>query len=107
MRTELQRVLELQTQYQARLSPAMSERGVLVRDRIPGWLEGHADELGEKLGVNDFFAEGRDGTGLKTRVPWTRFGSRSRSPKATTGFYVVYLFDAVGERVYLAQPGHH
>jgi hypothetical protein len=80
----------------------MNERGVLVRDRISAWLEDHATELAENLGIDDFFAEGRDGTGLKTRVPWTRFGSRSRSPRATSGFYVVYLFDAAGGSVHLS-----
>jgi hypothetical protein len=80
----------------------MSERGVLVRDAVPGWLNDSAKGLAEVLGVDDFFAEGRDGTGLKTRVPWARFGSRSRSPRATTGFYVVYLFDAAGNKVYLS-----
>jgi hypothetical protein len=80
----------------------MSERGVLVRDAIPGWLDANAATLSASLGVEDFFAEGRDGTGLKTRVPWARFGSRSLSPRATTGFYVVYLFDADGENVYLS-----
>lgn len=80
----------------------MAERGVLVRDAIPGWLNANAPKLAEALGVDDFFAEGRDGTGLKTRVPWARFGSRSRSPRATTGFYVVYLFDAAGSSVYLS-----
>ena len=29
-------------------------------------------------------------------------GSRRRSPRATEGFYVVYLFDALGENVYLS-----
>lgn len=102
MHTDLQRVLELQGQYQARLSSAMSERGVLVRDAIPAWLDSHTTKLVDSLGVDDFFAEGRDGTGLKTRVPWARFGSRSRSPRATSGFYVVYLFDAAGKNVYLS-----
>jgi MrcB-like, N-terminal domain len=58
--------------------------------------------LGDILAIDDFFAEGRDGTGRKTRVPWIRFGSRSRSPRATEGFYVVYLFDALGGTVYLS-----
>jgi len=31
-----------------------------------------------------------------------RFGSRSRSPRATEGFYVVYLFDALGGTVFLS-----
>jgi hypothetical protein len=80
----------------------MSERGLLIRNAAPAWLNGHASDLGDVLAVDDFFAEGRDGTGRKTRVPWVRFGSRSRSPRATEGFYVVYLFDALGNAVYLS-----
>lgn len=94
--------MELQSQYDYRSSPAMNERGLLIRDAAPAWLTGYATVLGDTLGVEDLFAEGRDGTGRKTRVPWVRFGSRSRSPRATEGFYVVYLFDALGEAVYLS-----
>jgi len=80
----------------------MSERGLLIRNTAPAWLAHHATDLGHILVVDDFFAEGRDGTGRKTRVPWVRFGSRSRSPRATEGFYVVYLFDALGGTAYLS-----
>ncbi|WP_424190509.1 MrcB family domain-containing protein [Actinokineospora sp. G85] len=34
-------------------------------------------------------------------MPWARVFSASRSPSATRGWYVVYLFDAAGERAYL------
>jgi hypothetical protein len=80
----------------------MNERGLLIRGTVPAWLNGHSATLSDILAVDDFFAEGRDGTGRKTRVPWIRFGSRSRSPRATEGFYVVYLFDALGGTVYLS-----
>ena len=80
----------------------MTERGLLIRNAAAAWLDSHAADLGDILAVDDFFAEGRDGTGRKTRVPWVRFGSRSRSPRATEGFYVVYLFDAIGDAVYLS-----
>ncbi|QVJ01223.1 DUF3578 domain-containing protein [Nocardiopsis eucommiae] len=46
--------------------------------------------------------EGRDGTGLKTEVPWTRVYLPERSPHATEGWYLVYLFSAKGDRVYLS-----
>jgi hypothetical protein len=102
VQTELRRILELQAQYESNSTPAMSERGILVRDDVPNWIRGHGAELAERLEIDDFFAEGRDGTGRKTRVPWARFGSRSRSPRATEGFYLVYLFDAQGNNVYLS-----
>lgn len=102
MRDYLERVLELQLQYTSTSTPGMQERGRLVRQSVADWLREHEGELGDLLGVDDYFAEGRDGTGRKTRVPWVRFGSYSRSPSATGGFYVVYLFDASGDTVYLS-----
>jgi MrcB-like, N-terminal domain len=91
----------------------MKERGSLVRNDIPSWIEGNAGVLGPALGVDDVFAEGSNGAGRNARVPWTRFGSRLRAPKPTEGFYVVYLFDARGQMVYLSlnqgttSPGAH
>ncbi|GAB3875426.1 DUF3578 domain-containing protein [Terrabacter terrigena] len=51
-------------------------------------------------GINDLAVEGRDATGLKSRTPWARVHSISRSPRATEGWYVVYLFSEAGDRVY-------
>jgi hypothetical protein len=104
MQAELKRILELQGQYRWDNTPAMQERGQLIRSTTATWLRSHAPQLAADIGLesNDFFVEGRDGTGRKTRVPWIRFGSYSRSPSATTGFYVVYLFDAPGNAVYLS-----
>jgi len=45
--------------------------------------------------------EGRDGTGPKSEVPWLRFYSEARSPKAHQGWYCVYLFSATGSNAYL------
>lgn len=82
----------------------MIQRGRLVRYEIPRWLIDHDRKLADaiEIPVNDFFAEGRDATGRKTRVPWTRYGSRRRSPRATRGFYIVYLFAFSGNAVYLS-----
>lgn len=91
MRDELQRVLDLQAAWSRRNTPEIAERGRLVRHHATGRLNDNADDLSAGIGipVADFLSEGRDGTGLKTRVPWTRFGSEERSPSATEGFYVV------------------
>lgn len=104
MQTELQRVLELQTFWTSTRSEAMDERGRLVRSQIPDRLRDGQEHLATAIGIgpDDFFSEGRDGTGLKTRVPWSRFGSRQRSPNATDGFYVVYLWAFDGSAVYLS-----
>lgn len=104
MREELQEVLDLQTEWTWEPSAEMVRRGRLVRYECPRWLIDHEQSLADAMSipVNDFFAEGRDATGRKTRVPWTRYGSRKRSPRATHGFYVVYLFAFDGSAVYLS-----
>jgi hypothetical protein len=104
MQLELERVLQLQTDYSPQNTPEMQERGQLIRTTATRWLSDQAPLLAEDIGleVSDFFAQGRDGTGGKTHIPWLRFGSRTHSPNATKGFYVVYLFDAHGDAVYLS-----
>ncbi len=97
-------VLLLNTYWQAANTPDMAARGALVRREIPAWIRERAEELARLVGVpdEDLGVEGRDGTGLKTEVPWVRVHSMERSPSATVGWYIVYLFAASGERVYLS-----
>lgn len=104
MHGELQRVLELQPSWSSSNMPAMLERGRIIRDQATGWLREHEGDLAAAIGIpaDDLLTEGRDGTGRKTRVPWVRFGSDERSPSATEGFYVVYLWAFDGSAVYLS-----
>jgi len=71
---------------------------------MPNWLKQYASAIASSIGipVEDLVIEGRDGTGLKTKTPWVRIASRTRSPRATDGFYVVYLFDTRGDAVFLS-----
>ena len=103
MRGAALRVMELQAEWSGSNTPAMQERGRLIRDEIPEWLRSLAPRLGAALGPcgDDFDVQGRDGTGRKTEVPWVRFHSDSRSPNPRTGWYCVYLFHARGEGFYL------
>jgi MrcB-like, N-terminal domain/Protein NO VEIN, C-terminal len=104
VRRELERVLELQSSWSWRNTVAMEERGRLIRRTVPARLRGEGDRLSAAIGIplDDLIVEGRDGTGRKTRVPWVRFGSRARSPSATTDFYVVYLWAFDGSAAYLS-----
>ncbi|MFJ4120086.1 MrcB family domain-containing protein [[Kitasatospora] papulosa] len=97
-------VLDLQGAWTASNTDAMRKRGVHVRQDLPALLKEHLAALADALGVavEELGVEGRDGTGLKTEIPWVRVCAREQSPSATTGWYVVYLFSAAGDRVYLS-----
>ena len=100
MRETLEEIVALQAQYSAKKTPAMERRGHLIRRTLPDELRAFGTELRAALGAygEDADAKGKDNTGQMSRIPWVRWFSRSRSPSATQGWYVVYLFhpDASG-----------
>ncbi|MFD7369277.1 MrcB family domain-containing protein [Nocardiopsis alba] len=100
----LREILDLQKCWTADNTEAMRRRGVLIRRTLAEHLREHTAALAEELKVpeTDVGVEGRDGTGRKTEIPWTRVHLPARSPSATTGWYLVYLFSAAGDRVYLS-----
>lgn len=103
MRELFESVLELQLQHSSQNTPEMAARGKLIRDTIPDkmrtWSAAQsAAVLPFKGRLN---VQGRDGTGLKTFVPWVRIHSPEMSPSAQSGWYVVYLFRQDGEGVAL------
>lgn len=104
MRDEIEEVLLYQPDWTSKNSPEMQRRGVLIRHEIADQLKGLAAELQSSAGdqLADLAVQGRDATGPKAEIPWTRFYSASRSPRATVGWYVVYLFDAMGGAAYLS-----
>ena len=104
MRDELQEIITLQRQFSANNTPAMQRRGDLIRRALPGQLAVASVRIARALSRygQDLNFEGRDGTGLKTYVPWVRFFSRAESHSAQEGWYCVYLFEAGGRGVYLA-----
>lgn len=103
MRSDIRRVIELQSQWTSENTSQMQERGRLIRNAIPIALKGWRDDLSECLGdYGDSFAvEGRDGTGLKAHVPWVRLFSSQKAPSAQQGWYCVYLFHPDGSGVSL------
>lgn len=104
MREDIIRVLDLQPFWSSTNTGQMQERGRLVRDVIPGYIRLHASEFGPLIpkAAGDLVAQGKDGTGQRTQIPWVRVAGATMSPNARTGWYVVYLFDAPGEAVYLS-----
>ena len=103
MRDKFREVLALQLEHSSLNTPPMVRRGQLIRNEIPEemrtWsaaLPGAASPFKGRLNV-----QGRDGTGLKTFVPWVRIHSPELSPSAQSGWYVVYLFLQDGSGVTL------
>jgi hypothetical protein len=103
MRSTLEEIVALQSEYDATKTAAMERRGLLIRNVLPAELETHAADLNAALGPygEDAEAEGKDNQGQMSRIPWVRWFSKSRSPSATNGWYVVYLFHADGSGVSL------
>lgn len=103
MRSELSRVLQLQGAWASANTPEMKERGKIIRDNVPSSIKANLPALVSKLGSygETFAVEGRDGTGLKSRVPWVRVYSSQKAPSAQQGWYVVYLFRPDGAGVSL------
>ena len=57
MKEQLQRILDLQAQYQAMPSPAMDERGQLIRNMVPFELRERESDLGTAMGVKDLLSK--------------------------------------------------
>lgn len=98
MKTEIERICQLQPHYSAANTPEMQERGRLIRGGLVGEIRSLAPTLSLALGEfgDDFLVEASDGIGRKTELPWVRFCSKRMSPAATEGFYVVMHFSTDG-----------
>lgn len=102
VRETMEEVLLLQTDFTPENTKEMQRRGYLVRTQLVNEISELLPALTARSGVGDLRVMGKDGTGLKTEVPWTRVHSTTRSPRPTQGWYLVYLFSATGDRVYLS-----
>lgn len=98
----LNRVLELQPAYSSKNTPAMQERGEVLRHEIKKAIEDRSAALSNLLGRfgGDFHVDAFDGIGRKTELPWVRFCSSSMSPRPTEGFYFVMHFSTDGSAVH-------
>jgi hypothetical protein len=101
-------VLDLQKVWTAKNTDAMERRGAIIRREMPQWLRERRASIAASLNPPEELVgvEGRDGTGLKTEVAWTRVYATDRSPSATSGWYVVYyLADQANECSYPSTRG--
>lgn len=99
MRDDLESVLACQPEHDSTYTPAMRRRFELITRSIPRQLRDQADAW-DATGRHR--VEASDGKGRRALVPWVRVFDPDWSSAPTTGWYVVYLFAASGQRVYLA-----
>ncbi|MEU0500955.1 DUF3578 domain-containing protein [Nocardia sp. NPDC005998] len=94
----LNEVLKLQAAYTPDPKSALMKRR---KDLVEHVIR---DQLGSELAAirPAWRASGSGGKGAPAEVPWSRYFDPARSPAPTDGWYAVYLFDAVGEAVYLS-----
>ena len=87
MKSEIERIIDLQPTWSSQNTVEMQERGHLIREVGPNWLRSFSKDIAKSMAIpeTNFIANGSDGTGLKTEVPWFRFADRKRSPSATKG----------------------
>jgi hypothetical protein len=100
---QIQRIAQLQLAYSSSSTPAMQERGVIIRQDLPELLRQHIGAFKANIGrfSDDLSIEGRDGMGRKTEAAWVRLYSENLSPSATTGFYVVIHFALDGRTFFV------
>lgn len=100
MRETIAEIVGLQAEYTASNTAPMRRRGELIRQRLPDEIRNQGSVLRASMGSfgADADVQGKDNMGQMSRIPWVRWFSRERSPSATTGWYVVFLFhpDASG-----------
>lgn len=103
MKSIIKRISELQPRYSSTNTPEMKERGELIRGALVDAikqllprLQAAFDNVFDDLGV-----EGSDGIGRKTEAPWVRVFSRTMSPNAREGFYLVLHFAADGSAAFV------
>jgi hypothetical protein len=100
---QIQRIAQLQLAYSSSNTPAMQERGFIIRQDLPELLRQHIRAFKANSGrfADDLAIKGRDGMGRKTEAPLVRLYSESLSPSATIGFYVVIHFALDGQTFFV------
>lgn len=101
LQRNLDKVMQLQPKYDSLDTPEMLERRRIISDIIPQQLQNILSTM-PQIDSLGFKVEGGDGLGRHARVPWVRIFMQKYSPKPTEGWYLVYLFSAGGDSVYLS-----
>jgi hypothetical protein len=103
MKEIIRRICELQPDYSPDNTPAMQERGRLLRDDLANEIRRLEEPLAAALGQfgDGVHVDASDGIGRKTELPWVRFCSKDMSPRPTEGFYSVRHFSTDGSAVHV------
>jgi hypothetical protein len=72
----------------------LKEMASIAQNWLGGWRQGLVTEL-------DFKTEDGGQVGNVSPIGWMRVYSQVKSPNATAGLYVVYLFEALGRKTFL------
>jgi hypothetical protein len=98
----IEEVMLLQPSYDSKNTPDMQRRGLLIRNEITGYFRDRLPRLQDFVpSVDDLTVHGKDGMGPKNEIPYVRIHSKRLSPRATEGWYVCLLFEALGNEAYL------
>src|SRR5687768_13642821 len=97
----LRGILALQPHWTSENTVLMQRRGRMIRHIGPKAMRRLLEPRLDPPPF-DWAVQGRDGAGFKTRIPWMRVHSKTLSPSATEGWYLVYLFGLKGEAAYLS-----
>ena len=95
----LSEIMSLSSQYSKTQSPAMSRRDELMAICAEA-VRKLLSEIGDHFTDLSVDHGGRQSN--YSPVPWIRIFDPKHSPKATSGFYIVFLFAADGTAVYLS-----
>ena len=95
---DFNKVFKLQKIYSSENTEDMKLRDQYVKKELPKKLESFL----HKGGYKNYKVQGSGGVGRKAAVPWVRIYREEFSKSAQEGYYLVYLFDATGEKAYLS-----
>lgn len=95
-------VMDLAREFSPKTNPAMRRRKEALKEMAliaQDWLKAWQPNLVTTLHLD---AEDGGQVGGVSPVAWMRVFSKTKSPSATAGFYVAYLFDVIGRNLFLS-----
>ena len=95
---DFKEVFELQKSYSSRATKEMQRREEIVKHELPNKIQNWLNESG----FENYKVAGKGDQGMYSKAPWVRVFREEYSSGPSDGYYIVYLFDTIGERVYLS-----